>query len=260
VTTANTANAILVIGRGELYFDRFPAGSLTGEGELYLGNTPGFSLERTIEKTKRSRSMGGQVVEIGGIVTEDKHEGTIDTDNVSAQNLALWMGSEAITTGQGSAAGVSETFTVKRGRWRQLGASVHPAGVINVLATPTFMKGATPVTVSGNITLDLENGRFLFNEDAAALNDGDTVTVTFSYGAAADVKINSAAKEIVGALRYVSTNPVGPRISYYFPYVTLSPRQEIDWKADDFVSMSFEMEARKRDALTETVYIRQHPV
>ena len=33
-----------VLGRGKLYFDRFPDGTKTPTGERYFGNTPSFSM------------------------------------------------------------------------------------------------------------------------------------------------------------------------------------------------------------------------
>lgn len=255
MTTANsTAN--LVLGRGELYFDRFPTGSLEGEGELYLGNTPGFTLERSTQATKRSRSVGGQIIEQAGIVTKDEQAGDFETDNVDMENLALWYGGTVDDTGQGAQTNLVESFQVKRGRWRQLGVSVHRAGLSNVTAA-TFRKSGVIVAAVGNITLDLALGRFKFDEDAADLADGDTVDVTFTCGVDADPKLSSAPREVTGSLRYVSTNPVGPKVDYFFPYVSLTPRRDIDWKRDDFVTIGFSMVARKLDAETEIVYIRQ---
>lgn len=118
-----TENATLVIGRGELYFDRFIPGTKEGEGELYFGNTPGFSLSRTVEEITRFTSYGGQQIEVNGLVTREVHSADITTDNISMQNMALWFGGNVDDGGQAGIGQITENIAIKRGRWYQLGKS-----------------------------------------------------------------------------------------------------------------------------------------
>ncbi|QXV73584.1 hypothetical protein [Rhizobium phage RHph_X2_30] len=249
-----TENATLVIGRGELYFDRFLPGTLTGEGELYFGNTPGFSLSRTVEEIARFTSYGGQQIEVGGLVTREVHSADITTDNLSMANLALWFGSEEDKTGQLAIGTITESFTVKRGRWYQLGNSQHPFGVRHVEPDIVFKKGVTPVSLTGNIVLNLEEGRFFVLMGAPAIFDGDTLSVDFQWRQSQTTETSTDSPELVGALRYISKNPIGPRHSYFFPYVRIAPTGQIDLKGDTWQELSFEVDIRKISPTAEYFY------
>ena len=83
----------LVLGRGEVYFDRFLPGTRRGEGERYLGNTPSFRIQREVERLERSTSYRGRKIAMAGAVVAESHEITFVTDNVDDENIALWFGS-----------------------------------------------------------------------------------------------------------------------------------------------------------------------
>lgn len=250
------ANAELILGRGELYFDRYLPGTMQGEGEMYLGNTPGFTISRSTDEVKRLRSYGGKLVATNSIVTQDKITAQITTDNISSENLALWFSAEGIEY-QAGGSSTSETFVVKKGRFYQLGMSATGVGVRFVEADISFSKAGSSVAAS-NFVVDRTEGRFSVDPASTAISDGDTVTVTFRWRASDGPQFTSRAEEIVGALRYRAQNAYGPQISYYFPYVTLSPRNEIDLKADAFMSFSFDIDARRKNPATEIVYIMRH--
>lgn len=252
-----TSNATLMIGRGELYFDRFAAGTLKGEGELYLGNTPGFTLSRTVEEVERFTSYGGQQIKIDSLITREVQTADITTDNSSMENIALWFGSEPNGAGQLAIGTINELIKVKRGRWYQLGTSIEPFGVRHVEPDIEFTLSGSPVDKLMNFILDRVEGRFYVLDEAPDVDDGETVSVSFQWRTSASVDATESFKEVVGALRYISKNPVGPSISYYFPYVRITPASQIDFKTDAWQEFSFEVEIRKLNAATNFLYVKQ---
>lgn len=252
-----TSNATLVIGRGELYFDRFAAGTLKGEGELYLGNTPGFTISRTVEEVERFTSYGGQQIQIDSLITREVHSADITTDNISMENLGLWFGTDPDKTGQVAIGDITETLIVRKGRWYQLGTTVEPFGVRHVEPDIAFTRNGGALDVGTNLIVDRVEGRFFVMDEAANIVDGDTLSVTFQWRQSFSVDIIDSATEVVGALRYISKNPHGPAISYFFPYVRLKPTSQIDMKADDWQDFSFDVDIRKLNAVTNFVYVKQ---
>ncbi|NSZ63479.1 hypothetical protein G6L16_009015 [Agrobacterium tumefaciens] len=252
-----TSNATLVIGRGELYFDRFAAGTLKGEGELYLGNTPGFTVSRTVEEVERFTSYGGQQIQIDSLITSEVHSADITTDNMSMENIALWFGSEPDKTGQIAIGDITEIIKVKKGRWYQLGTTVEPFGVRHIEPDAVFLLNGNSFDVESNLIVDRTEGRFYVMDESDAIADNDILSITFQWRQSPTVDVVDSAKEVVGSLRYISRNPVGPAVSYFFPYVRMKPASQIDLKGDGWQKFSFEVEIRKLNAATNFLYVKQ---
>lgn len=252
-----TSNASLVIGRGELFFGRFIEGTLVSEGEIYLGNTPGFSISRTIEEIERFTSYGGQQIQIDSLITREVHSADITTDNINVDNLALWFGGDVDDSGQEAVGNITENIVVKRGRYFQLGTTVEPWGVRHVEPGLTFVVAGTPIPIAGNLVLDREEGRFYVEPNAPDLPDGTTVAVTFQWRQSFSVTMDTSPKEVIGSLRYIAKNPFGPRISYFFPYVRLKPTSQIELKSDQWQEFSFEVDIRRLNPTTSFFYVTQ---
>lgn len=252
-----TSNATLVIGRGELYFDRFAKGTLKGEGELYLGNTPGFTVSSTVEEVERFTSYGGQQLQIDSLITRELHRADITTDNISMENLALWFGGTPDKSGQEAIGFITETMQVKKGRWYQLGTTVEPFGVRHIEPDITFQQNGGALDVGTNLIVDRVEGRFFVMDEAVNIVDGDSISTTFQWRESFSIDLVPSGSEVVGALRYISKNPVGPAISYFFPYVRLRASSQIDFKADDWQDFSFDVDVRRLNALTKFFYVKQ---
>jgi hypothetical protein len=255
VTT--TSNATLVLSRGELYFSRFIDDTFVGEGELYLGNTPGFSLSRTVETVERMHSLKGQLVPGESIVTREVHTADITTDNINPENIALWFGSDVDRSGQAPEGMVSESITAKRGRYYQLGLSKNPIGVRYVEPSIKFWIGGTEIPVAGNLLLDRIEGRFFVLEDAENVTDGTALTVTFEWRRSFSIQVAPEPKQIRGSLRFVPKNAFGPGSLLYFPYVTITAKGEIDFKASEWMEFDFAVEIKKVSPSTPYFYALQ---
>lgn len=250
-----TSNASLVIGRGSLYFSKFLPGTTVGEGELYLGNTPGFSVMRDVVQTDRYTSFGGQKMLRDSVITQEKLAASLTTDNVSVENLALWFAGEIDETGQFAAGEIDENVTIKRGRWFQLGLSISPVGVRHVHTQIKFFDGLVEIPVENNFILELEDGRFFVSKDAANVLDGQNVRVRFEWRRSRSSIITPSPMEILGSLRFIASNPVGEDTSYFFPHVSLSATGEIDLKADAWQRFSWKVDVRKLTPNSQFVYI-----
>ena len=90
----------ITLARGRLYFAPFIAGTTTPQdAELYLGNTPGCSLTGEVEKLDHYTADTKVRSKDRSIVIEANYSGTLDTDNVSTENLArFFMGTASTVT------------------------------------------------------------------------------------------------------------------------------------------------------------------
>lgn len=249
-----------VIGKGRLFFNQFTPGTKVGTGELYLGNTPELSASSDSETLDHYDSDQGLNVKDESITVENSLTLTFTTDNISPENLTLWFAGDKARVTVTPATNVKERFAVVRGRFYQLGVSQElPAGVrkvTNVSVSKVESNDTlTPITAAGNVDIDLEHGRVYIEIDAADIQDGDTLEVTYDVEASTRTVIIGRGQEIRGSLRFISANPVGKQRHYYWPYVKLSANGDYALKGDEWQQMSFTAEVLKLDAQTERVYI-----
>lgn len=245
----------LVIGRGELYFGRFRPGTTESEGEMYLGNTPGFAVNRAVEEVERFTSYGGQQVKLDTLVLRETNSANITTDNLDMDNMALWFGGIADYSGQTAIGIITEEFVVKRGRHYQLGTSVEPFGVRHVEPDITFTKSGSPLAIGGNFELRGTEGRFFVLDDAVDIVDSDEITVSFQWRGSQSSSTEPTHDNVVGSLRFIATNPVGPRKNYFFPYVALSPSGSFDLKGDQWQQIQLNADVRKLNPTANFFYV-----
>lgn len=245
----------LVLGRGEVYFDRFLPGTRIGTGERYIGNTPAFQVARTIERVGRARSYRGRKVETPGHVISESHKVNFTTDNISMENVAEWYGDENSASSVIAPIGlIDETFLMRRGRYYQLGSTIEPSGVRGV-ENVTLIRGTVEIPMAGNYEVDRAEGRIYLLPAALNILDNTQISVRFEYRRQRRLKVVSQPNEIHGALRFRSLNPYGPRKHLFMPFVRLMPRGSIDLKGDEYQQMMFEATAMRLNPTTEQVYI-----
>jgi len=253
---AVTSNAQLVVGRGELYFNRFAPGTKIGDGELYLGNTPGFALARDTEELARFTSYGGQRVEQSPLVLREMHTASIVTDNINMDNLSMWFSGDVETVNQADESAISETIVVTKGRFYQLGMTVRPDGVRYVRDDITFVRNGSPVTLTNNIFLDRESGRFQVLETSSIPN-GSSLLVTFRWRPALTRVLTPTPNLVEGSLRFISKNVTGLAKDVFFPNVQITPEGEFDLKSDQWQQFSFRLSVKKHTPAAEFFYITE---
>lgn len=263
-----------VVGRGRLYFNIFKKGSNTpASGELYFGNTPELTLTADTETLDHYSSESGLRNLDASVLLEYTQGGNFTTDEINADNLALFfLGDKTVVT-QTQMTDRKETFELlQKGRYYQLGTDdVTPTGVRNIDNFQIVVADAgTSISVgSGDITtivgatalpadnyeIDLATGRLYIEPDASDIGSGKTAAVQYDVGAQARTTVIGKANMIYGSLRFISDNPVGTQKDYYFPKVSLQPDGDYALKGDDWQVMGFTFRAMKLNSVTERAYI-----
>lgn len=251
-----------LIPRGRVYFDPFDANeNLTGE--IDLGNCPGITLAIETEKAEHYSSQTGLREKDGAWVVQVQRTGSLQCDNFSPSNAALWLtGTHEVKT-QAATPVTDEARTVLPGRQYQLGATAsNPLGVRNVKDITVTPQGGGAAYVAGtDYNVDTETGR-------VQILEGGTITastvVVFGYTPVAGKfdSVKSGAKtELTGALRVVSDNAAGGNRDWFLPKVTLTAGGDLTLIAEgtDVVVMEFELEALK-PANAEAIYCDGRPI
>lgn len=245
----------IVLGRGDLYFDRFEPGTNLRRGEMYLGNTLNFTYRKDVDTEDRFTSYGGQKVQVEGAITREKHSGNFVTDHIDIDNVALWFGSDYQSTSYAAEGQVSESFVATLGRFYQLGMSYIPIGA-RYLENVSAKIGSTSISLNGNFEVDKIAGRIKIREDAVDIVEGQTFTIFFEWRAQTIQVVTQSKVEQFGALRFIASNPKGPKKNYFFPMVRLSSRGDVDLKDEnDWQKLEFEFEARRLNPATDYVYV-----
>lgn len=265
--TADLGGKNYTLGRGRVFFDRFPSNvvvdALTrGSGERYLGNTPEFVTNSTSEDLDHFSSEGGVRTKDDSVQLQLDRAGSFITDNISAENVALFFLGEASTLTQAAATAVEEVVAgVARGRFIQLGVTAaNPAGVRNVsnVVVKTGVGFATTVTQSGNYQVDEVLGRVYIEANAPGI-DGVDVQFTYDVAASTRSRVVSGSQAIYGSLHFVADNPKGENRDYFYPYVKLSPDGDYNLKGDEWQQIGFTFEVLKKASNVEAVYVDGRP-
>ena len=251
-----------LIPRGKVYFDPFDANEqLTGE--FPLGNCPGLSLTINTEKTDHFSSETGLRQKDGSWVIQVDRTGTLQCDNFSPSNAALWLSGTLQKKNQAATPVTGEKRTVIQGRQYQLGATAaNPLGVRNVTAITVKNSGGTTTYVAGtDYNVDLGTGRVQILAGGAIATATDVLFGYKPVAATYDAVKSGASAELTGALRIVSDNAAGGDRDWYLPKVTLTPNGDLPLIAEgtDVVAMEFGLDALK-PANGEAIYCDGRPV
>lgn len=265
--TADLGGKNYTLGRGRVFFDRFPQNAVVnaltrGNGERYIGNTPEFVTNSTSEDLDHFDSEAGVRTKDDSVQLQLDRAGTFVTDNISPENVSLFFLGEASTLTQAAATGVIDNIAAAgRGRFIQLGVTaLNPAGVRNV-SNVVITKGAgftTTVAALNNYQVDEVLGRIYIEANAPDIND-EAIRITYDVGASTRSRVISGSSAIYGSLRFVADNPKGENRDYFFPYVKLSPDGDYNLKGDEWQQIGFTFEVLKKASNVEAVYIDGRP-
>lgn len=250
----------LVLGRGEVFFDRFNDGARVGVGERYLGNTPSFQITRNVRRAARKSSYRGQIHEEPGHILSEEIDLSIVTDNIAWQNLADWF--NAGPFGQQTLPGselvaFTETFPVVYDRYYQLGLGNTETGTMSVDAISGVRTGNVNAVLREGIewTLDRERGRIYIIDGAPRVQNGGNITVSYFKRASGVFRAFARVTELYGSIRYIARNQFGPQTDYFFPMVRLTPQGAFDQKGDQFQQIRYSATAMKLTPGTPLLYL-----
>ena len=246
-----------VLGKGRLYFDYFPVGTKTSTGERYLGNTPELSVSSSQDTLDHYDADQGLNVKDESVTIQDDMTGQLVTDNIDLENVGLFFGGPPEKVTVAAATGVTETHAAKLGRWIQLGTSqANPDGTRNI-DNVVVKIGAATVTPANNYEVDLDLARVWIEADATGIDADDALIFTYDQVAGTKTTVIGTGAEVRGALRFVSTNPVGPKKDYFWPYIKLTANGDMSLKGDEWQQIPFSFEILKKDNVTQRVYITE---
>lgn len=243
------------LGKGKLYFDPFDSnGNKTGERPF--GNCPEFTFTVASENLDHFSSESGIAEKDMSVTLSVERTGSITTDNVSADNLALFVIGDVSSVTQAATPVANEPIVVKKGRFYQLGVSSgNPQGARNVSSVVVTNTAGTTTYVAGtDYNVDLVLGRLEIITTGAIANDA---TLHVDYTPASNSRERVASSSLAateGALRFISDNPVGPNRDLYAPKVRLSPSGDFAWIGDDWLSMQLDIEFLK-PATGSAIYV-----
>lgn len=256
-------NKNYTLGKGRVYFDAFSQGTLNPQGERYFGDTMEFNVTSESESLEHFDNDAGIRVKDASVLLELSRTGTLITENISPENLALFFLGESATLTQSALAAQESTYaTVKLGHYYQIGiTTARPEGVRKV--ANVVVKDAAEVTtyvLNTDYTLDADLARIQVLETGSIV-EADGLHIGFDIAAASFTRVVTAADaEIKGALRYISTNPQGEKYDYFFPYVSLKPNGDFALKSgEEWQQLGFGFEVLKKDDNTEAMYINGRP-
>lgn len=261
------------LGRGRIYFARRDANGRLG-GERYLGNTPEFSTNFESETLDHYSSDRGIREKDASVILQINRTGSLVTDNISPENVALFFfgEEEALTVAEASV--VDEPvgvpgIGVEKGMFYQLGVTAqNPSGARGIISP-----GSGPTTFSlvvddgdqgvnlvlgEDYQIDPLLGRIEILSGSTVVQDGDELLASYTVGASTRTRIISGSSPIEGALRFVSVNPTGRNIDYYMPSVKLSPNGDYALKSDEWQQIPFNVEILKPEN-QEAVYADERP-
>jgi hypothetical protein len=253
---AATPGKEYVVGKGRLFFNQIdPDTGISLRGERYFGNTPALTTTSDSTQLEHYDSDQGLNIKDESVTTQNNMTGSFTTDNISADNIALFFeGSiDALTIVAGT--DISETFEdVSLGSYYQLGTTDdQPTGARNVTTVVVKVATAT-ITAIGNYEVELDSGRIHILDDAADITAGDDIIVTYDVTAGARQVVIGSGSEIRGALRFISANPIGGQRDYLWPLVKITPNGDFALKGDDWQTLPFNFEVLQLNGATERVY------
>lgn len=246
----------IVLGSGRVFFDEGP-----GAGELYIAETPGFSLNVVSESTEVLSDDGPVAEPLINPSKKTTRNFSLTTKNITDEALALFLIAEksTLTTSVASITlkAINGGVGVKQGRWYQLGVdSTHPTGVRGIGSVA--IKDAVPKTydVTDDYVLDAATGRIYIvpggaiADDTVITSDYATTAVSWSQLASNDL----GAK--VGSLRYIADNTAGENRDVFIPSCVMEPNGELPFKSrDNAQQMGFTVKVQKPTDGRSSVYI-----
>lgn len=209
-----------VLGRGKLYFSRFVEGTQTPHDFLYFGNTPEFSISIEVEELPHYNADEGIREEDDNVILEITRNGSLVTDNIIPENVALFlMGDSSILT-QAAVLPVSMTLDApKAGYSYQVGQStamasgamgVDPATFLVMTSTGAAAATGTVTVGGGNAeaddTVTIGTRTYTYK---TALSTGPTVANEILIGADATASAANLVAAVMGATGEGSTYSTG---------------------------------------------------
>jgi hypothetical protein len=256
----------LILGRGKVYFDLFATPTTyTLTGRRYIGNTPEMALDIASTQLAHYGMDSGLKIKDDNVILQLDRKGTFKTDEISNDNMSLFLIGDKSTQVQSSGSGQTTTITgAKLDRFYQLGATTgNPSGARNVTVTTVATTATTPIplVLNTDYTVDLVLGLIYLVPTSVVVIDGTTnVLVTYAVAAASrDRVVTTATAAVNGALSFIAYNPKGTQRDFFMPYVQITPNGAFAMKGDVWQEVAFNYEVLNYDPTLAHIYMDGRP-
>lgn len=245
------------IPRGRLVFFPFDAaGRLLGGRQF--GNCPEFSLSVEGTKAPHYSSQGGLREKDEDVLIEVTRKAAVKTDNISGNNLRLFLSGTVETHVQSSATVTDEAHTVEPGGIYRLGVSANkPTGVRQLSSITVKSKDGTSTYVPEvDYQMDADLGLLQIAE-GGAIDAATEVKVGYTAAQTNWERIKSSnGADLKGALQLIADNAHGANRDWWFPSVSMTPTGDLPLIQDgtDYSQIGFDIEVLKPDN-GEAVYV-----
>ena len=257
--TALTSNNY-VVGKGRVYIDRFVTDRTPTGAFRYLGNTPSLEFQRTVTALDHFDSDNGTKIKDEAFDLEMNILGKLTCDNITSDNLAIFVGgaNSGIVNQVASGTALTQTVTLSAlDTYYKLGTSASaPLGISNA-ANVSVTSGATPLVAGTDYSVDLANGLVHILPTSTVAVAGATLTITYNLAAAAVESVTELQQTIYGSLMFVATNPTGLYRDVMFPYCKISSDTAYALKGDTWQTMGFSFESLLLTPTTPRVIINK---
>lgn len=247
------ASKNLTVGKGEVWFAPYLPGTMTPTGYRLIGNCPEFSMTVEGEDLDHFSSMRGIKEKDGNAQLSRSATGNLNTDDISPENLAIFLMGAQVQLTQASATAVLETFlAVIPGLSYQLGESpTNPSGVREV-ASVVVKNDATPTpvtyTVGTDYTVDTVLG-MVTPVAGGAIVAGTNLKITYNITASTRTRIASGEVQVEGAMKFIAYNGVGSNLDWFFPRMKMKANGDLNLITEEWMSIPFSVEALKKNDL-----------
>lgn len=252
------------LGRGEVWFSRYTnTTDYLPEGFRYIGNTPEVNLTIESETLDHYSSESGIREKDDSAPLEVNRTGSLTTDNIDPENVALFFFGSASSETTAASVGETDSLTsVKLNHAYMIGATTsNPAGVFGLDSG-----GTNTVEISGGATLvsgtdysiDFDAGMITFLS-GGTVTEGADIDITYDLAANTRSHVISGSEPVEGAMIYRTVNPKGEDCTFYFPYVKISPNGDYALKGDEWQQIPMSLEVLKLTG-KEAIYRDGDPV
>lgn len=255
----------LLLGAGQIYFNRYLSDTGYYVGERHLGNVTDFTFNTNVEMFEKYSSMTADRGLYFSAPKQTRGSGKLVMDEYDPYNLCLGLlGTHSViqqTAGTVLPAAAETFLNVSRGQAIKLGSSgtqkffTASSGIVVTDSAGT----TTYVQDRDYIVLSEAAGMIFFPDNELSIfpTTASTVKVSYGYTAATIREIAGGTDlQIEGYLRFVGDPTAGPGYEGEFWNVSIIPDGELTFIGDDQkpVNITFECQDDTMNHPTEPFY------
>lgn len=239
------------LGGGSLFVGLLDAstGLESAAGLRNMGNIPEFSLNINIEELLHKSTEFGVRTTDKRIVVERDLNISFSTDEISGQNLALFLQGSTQSVTNPAVAGfgpVVVSASVELGRWYNIvnASGVRARDITTGSVTAIETAGPTNLVLGTDYELDLKHGRIFLLSTATNIAQGESLSVTIAAIAGAAGTIDQVDAFTGSSQSYVvqfiqNDGCGGNDREFLFHSVSLSPDGDAGLIGEDFMTLGY---------------------